>query len=118
MSNIAVSLNVNLVQMVCGKCGVVFAVPDYFDKERLDTGNEWYCPNGHCRVYKESETGRLRKLLEQANRKNTDLLERTRIAENERQAAIMREEKERAEKKRLLTRAHAGVCPHCNRTFS
>ena len=117
MSNIAVSLNVDLVQMICGECGIVFAVPDYFQQERLKTGKGWYCPNGHGRVYKESETDRLRKLLEQANKKNTDLLERTRMAEDAKKAAVMREGKERAEKKRLLTRTHGGVCPHCNRTF-
>lgn len=107
MSNLAVDVNVSLVQMSCGECGVVFAVPGYFQRERKETGKGWYCPNGHCRVYRESDSDRLRRELEQAQKRNAQLA--WQIA-SERVTA-------KKEQARIMKRANAGVCQHCHRTF-
>lgn len=73
-------------------------------RARLKLNGEWfYCPNGHRQHYTQSESDRLRGLLDEANRSKTQL------AAN--YAALQREHN------RVTKRVSAGVCPCCNRTF-
>lgn len=98
---------VEFVQVSCYKCSMPFWVPQYFDRERLEKQDTWYCPAGHGQVYAgETEAARLRRMLESANRQNTELLQKHMDAEAE---------KRKLERK--LKRVHRGVCPQCNRTF-
>jgi len=39
----------------CGECGVIFAVPASFNQRRRSDGQTFYCPNGHRRVYQETD---------------------------------------------------------------
>jgi len=50
----------------CGECGVIFAVPTSFDQRRRSDGQTFYCPNGHRRVYQETDVQRERKARERA----------------------------------------------------
>jgi hypothetical protein len=92
--------------MCCGECGIAFAIPDNFYTERRESRPllQWFCPNGHPRVFKESEADRLRRerdrLTQQLAEKNDAIAERDRKL------------------KRLAKRAAAGTCPCCQRTFS
>lgn len=63
--SVALQLTQNFTRLECGECGINFWVPDHFDDQRREDkrGWYWYCPNGHYRVYKESEADRLRKQL-------------------------------------------------------
>ena len=46
------------------KCGITWAVPTSFNKNRRDDHKSYYCPNGHGQYYvKESEAERLKKQL-------------------------------------------------------
>jgi hypothetical protein len=92
--------------MSCGECGINFAVPDRFYIERRDKNASlsWYCPNGHNRIFKESEADRLRR-------------ERDRLAQQLAQKDDAIAERDR-KLKRLAKRAAAGTCPCCQRTFS
>lgn len=65
-----------LTQMVCGICGCVFAIPEKMRAEKEREGGSWHCPNGHPRVYCETETDRLRQA-------RTELLEEKRNLEGE-----------------------------------
>lgn len=58
---IMLSNQIELTQMVCGNCGCVFAIPESLRAEKEKAGGHWYCPNGHCRTYTETEIDRLRK---------------------------------------------------------
>lgn len=51
-------------QKTCGTCGVVFFIPDELENECLQNGKSWTCPNGHTRVYKESEAKKYQRLYE------------------------------------------------------
>lgn len=55
------SNQIELVQMACGICGCVYGIPKFMQAEKLRNGGDWYCPNGHCRTYAETEVDRLRK---------------------------------------------------------
>lgn len=93
-----------MVHMNCGECGIEFTVPEHFNAERKKTGKGWYCPNGHSRVYKESDADKFRRERDSALQQ---------LAQREEEIA------ERGRKiKRLEKRAAAGSCPCCQRTFS
>lgn len=104
-----------LIVKTCGRCGLIYAVPDYFDEARRDDHNTFYCPNGHPRVYKEGESQAARvKRLED------------RIAWERAQADQVRADRDALQRSLSATRGVVtrtkrrvgnGVCPCCNRTF-
>lgn len=107
MGQPAFSLYVNFESHVCGECGISFAAPESFWRNRKDDHKTWYCPNGHARHYPgESEKERAERLLSEEQARH----QRTIARENEARA-----EKEKLERK--LKRVSKGVCPECKRTF-
>lgn len=100
--------------LVCGTCGIEYSVPTHWLKERKETRTDFFCPNGHCRVFVESTADRLlreknemeRRLQAQLNDSNHARL----VAEKERDA-------ERRKRRTIEARVSKGVCPCCNRTF-
>lgn len=96
--------------MCCGECGIEFTVPEHFYKERREEGKGWFCPNGHERVFRETDVAKLtreRDLLAQRIAQRDD-----EIAETRRQLTA-----QKGVTTRLRNRAAAGVCPCCNRSF-
>lgn len=108
--NIFASVNIQLTEMQCGECGIVFSVPESWRAEKQRTGNGWYCPNGHSRVYRESDTDKFKRLLDEERKRHANTLSRL----NEAKAS---EQKVTKQLKRINKRVSAGVCPCCNRTF-
>jgi hypothetical protein len=108
---IAPTTTTRLELIVCGECGISFAVPPRWREERQDDGKTWYCPNGHPRVYRETTEQKLRKELEAKQRALTaawETAEWWRIEEG-------KERKAKSILKGQLTRARRraahGVCP-------
>jgi len=110
MASLALSRQYKMREMTCGNCGIVFWAPEFFMYEREKTKKNWYCPNGHCRIFSESEGDRLRRELEQ-EKQRTAMERQLRI---DTEARLLRETKAH---KRTVKRINAGVCPHCHRTF-
>lgn len=101
---------VTLVEMVCGECGITFAMPQRFQEERLERPGSFYCPNGHCRTYRETEIKRLRRELEESK---ADF-----AREREAHFAEQRAHEQTQKKvKQVHRRVSNGVCPCCHRTF-
>lgn len=100
----------NWTPLRCGECGIEFCVPDYFNTERLQRKLEWYCPNGHSRIYAESESDKLRRQLQRVEQENARLV-------GERDQAEARATREQKARLRIEKRVQAGVCPHCTRHF-
>ena len=105
----------------CITCFIAFRVPEGFTAARRHDGRNFYCPNcGNQMHYKpgETEADKLRRerdlLKQQMARKDDDIASLNRLwaAANERAATAERKIK------RVEKRAHAGLCPCCNRTFS
>lgn len=96
---------------VCGVCGIAWSAPKAFmDECRKEGKNKtFYCPNGHARVFKESEADEVRREL---NRAKQMLAQR----DDEILAERWRVQAEQKKVKKLTVRASAGVCPCCNRT--
>lgn len=99
-----------LSRMTCGECGIAFAVPEQWRAKKKENGSDWYCPNGHVRVYRESDVAIAERKLAMERQAHDQTKARARDAE-----ATAR--KELAKAKRLRTRAANGVCPCCKRSF-
>lgn len=101
-----------LETLQCGECGVLFAVPQGFLVERRETGKSWYCPNGHGRVFRESDVDRLKRQLDSANALARHYCDQQEAAERSNVAL-------RGHITRHKKRAAAGVCPvtGCKRHF-
>lgn len=116
----------NLVTVSCATCHITYAIPKslydsalHWRGDRAD-GRGWKlcCPMGHTWWYcGENEEDRLRRVLELER----DTLARV-GADRDQAKAEAKAQKGRAtrfrnDRERLKTRAAAGVCPCCNRTF-
>lgn len=113
----AFTRQVTLTEMECGQCGVMFAIPETMQAEKLRDGGSWWCPNGHGRHYAEPEVDRLRSQLKAAKAREVHERDQRRAAETARQAAERRAAAAWGQVTRLKNRAAAGVCPCCKRHF-
>lgn len=108
-----------MTAMLCGQCGIEFAVPDAFYKERQEKGPAlgWHCPNGHSRVFRESTSEVLRRerdlLVQRIAAKDDDI----KYHREQREAAERRAAAARGQITKIKNRVGHGVCPCCNRTF-
>lgn len=103
----------DFVRLQCVECGVVFGVlKEHYDNLR-EYGGFYHCTNGHTRGWSESASKRAER--ERENQRN-----KQRVAQLSDEVEQERKAKELAIKAtaRLRKRAHAGVCPDCNRTFT
>lgn len=105
------NLSVDFELRNCSTCGIPYYVPAvYMEECRKHPKQYFYCPAGHARHFSESELDKIR-------RERDRLKQDTARLEDERRMAVVRAEKAEAEKRRIVKRAAAGVCPCCNRTF-
>ena len=92
-------------------CGIGFAVPDNLLRHAHNDGQTIYCPLGHSVHWAETEAMRLKKRLEQEERRASSLtsqLDQERASHRATKGQLTRT------KKRV---AH-GVCPCCKRSFT
>lgn len=106
-----------LTKTECGKCGIVFAMPESLRLECKKTGQGWYCPNGHGRAYTESEAQRLQKQLDRERRSREAYESSSNEYQRQRDAARRSAAAQRGQNTKLRKRAAAGVCPCCSRHF-
>lgn len=106
----------------CYKCNTHFAMSETVYRLAQERKGDlaFYCPNGHGQVYAEGESQldkmrRERDRLAQQIAQKDDEITAERLL---RQAAERQASASKAQVTRLKTRAGAGVCPCCNRTFS
>lgn len=107
-----------LVTIICGKCGILFAMPEKFEESRRNDHATFYCPSGHSRYFPgKSEEEKLKRQLQQ-ERARADRAEED--AEHQRKYGNVAMRRLRAQKgvtTKLKKRVANGVCPCCNRTF-
>ncbi len=99
-----------LNEVTCGKCGIQFAMPAAFQRERQEKGGSFYCPNGHSRIYRETDVVRLTKERDRAVKEKE-------WAQQETKTARHAEATVRGKLKAQSQRVHAGVCTCCKRNF-
>lgn len=106
----AITSRVQLTVMTCGSCGCDFAIPETMRAEKQRSGGRWYCPNGHSRVYSESDAAKYKRLYE--SQFAATAKERENFFAEQR-----RHEETQKKLRRVEKRVAAGVCPCCKRTF-
>jgi len=104
------TISLGMCTIRCANCGIMFGVPREYDDARRRDGRGFMCPNEHSNVYRETEAKRIKKQLEETQRRLMKQQERAVHAEG-------RAEQLDRQYHRVRTRIMAGVCPCCNRTF-
>lgn len=111
-----------LVSHICGECGITWAQPEGFTSARRTDGKTFYCPNGHPRVYRETDVEKLRKEMQaQIDRKERERQWAAEARDRYRQQAEETKRRLSAAKGQLTktkNRIAGGVCPCCNRSFA
>jgi hypothetical protein len=115
-----IDVGVELETLTCcaAGCGITFAVPVRWSRQRRLDHVDWYCPNGHTQYFPgKSDVEELQEQLATANGN----LNYYRGLANERREDINKLEKQRTSLKgqvtKLKKRAVAGVCAFCHRRF-
>lgn len=103
--------SLTLTEIECANCITHFAMDESLRKRCLQTGREFYCPNGHSNWYKNNELDRLK-------RERKSLEDRTYWAEQEAAQAKRERTAIKGQLTKVKNRIANGVCPCCNRTFS
>lgn len=114
------TVTVVLIGETCILCGVVFGLNDAHQRALKETGDTFYCSNGHGMVYGNPLKKRIEKLEAQLKQEEEE-------REYWRRSCQAEEKDHKATKNQLrgtkatLTktkkRVGNGVCPCCNRTF-
>jgi predicted nucleic acid-binding Zn-ribbon protein len=123
MANLLSPSNLTTVQLVekrCGVCGIVFAVPDYFEAECLKEGpnKTWYCPNGHGRIYTKSAADKVRQeLLHEKHLREQAEADRT-YWQNRSEANKRKHIAAKGRITRLRRRCVNGLCTCCGQHFA
>lgn len=90
----------------CAECDVAFYMPDTLVARRRSDGGDFYCPNGHCLVFRDNDKAKREKAEAELRAARIQLdSERDQRAATERTLA------------NLKKRVKSGVCPCCKRNF-
>lgn len=110
---------VSLAREVCFKCHIVFAMPVELQQRALkDSTVSFFCPNGHSQVYRESELDRTRRERDRLKQQVAARDDWLATAVSEKQAEKRAHAATKGKLTKVKKRADAGVCQHCQRTFS
>jgi hypothetical protein len=94
----------------CYKCGIEFAAPANYVKQRRDDSADFYRPNGHPQRYTKGRVEILEAQLAEEKRKRE-------WAEKGRETARRAEAIASGKLKAIKHRVKNGVCPCCHRSF-
>lgn len=107
----------------CPQCGEVFGVMESTIATRRRDGKTIYCPHGHSMSFSQGESWEQRAVkeakqrAEAAEKEAAHQRQMREWAETRAKGANISAGHAKAELRRTIERVHAGVCPHCNRTF-
>lgn len=106
------------VEHRCWKCDVVYGMTRTLDARRRADGGEFFCPNGHGAVIRETDADKLRRERDRLKQDNARLEEVAREDRNRADAAERRTSAAKGQITKLKKRVAGGACPCCNRSFS
>jgi len=108
----SIKIGVELAEETCITCGVIFAVPETYQRWLKEKHRTFYCPNGHDMYYPgETEAEKLRRKLRAQSEQADELRAENYRLVKQRDGALDRITK-------MKKRADAGLCPHCRRYFA
>lgn len=102
----------------CANCHMNFGVMPFFERQRRDDHQTFYCPSGHHNYYDgQSEAERLKAERDTAIRQRDAARVSRDAARDQADAAERRRRAAKGQLTKTKKRIAAGVCPCCNRTF-
>ena len=114
----------NLIERTCPVCGVDYAMPKDLYDYRAETGDEWWCPNGHSLVIKQRTSEKYRREAERLRQENARLEETVATKDRsiaEQKATIKKKDRSISAHKgrltRLKNRNKEGLCSCCGKYF-
>lgn len=112
------TVTTKLVAIECFKCHVLFGMTEYHDRRCRDDGSEFFCPNGHNLVYRETNVMKQRKRAEQLERQlaasQSSLLTVARDRDHQARRAVSLKGVVTRTRKRIAS----GKCPCCHHGFA
>lgn len=120
MSVSYVTYSGKIIIETCCNCGITFGMDKAFQQERLNTGKNFYCPNGHSQHYTDSIAAKLKDAEKKAERAHSNAKYYTELYQGEQRRHGVTERRLSATKgvvTKMKKRATAGVCPCCSRHF-
>lgn len=109
---------IELTQVQCGACHVMFAIPHSMLTKKQQTGDSFSCPNGCSISYKRGENERLRERAAKLESELNAARTREQLERDQKHAAELALAEESHRLARLKKRVSAGTCPCCKRTVS
>ncbi|RZT59338.1 hypothetical protein EV140_1943 [Microcella alkaliphila] len=107
-----------LVVLHCWKCRCAFGITrDHYDRAQASSDVNFYCPNGHSAVFKQTREQELETQLAREKRLRGYTESSLTHTRDQLQATERSLRGHKAAKTRIKNRIAAGVCPCCNRTF-
>ena len=120
-STTKIEVQIELVSITCylGECGITFAVPELWQRDKRRSQTVFWCPNGHTQgYYGETEEQKLRKQLEQTQRESRDAWQRVEQLQNDNMDLAKSRAAARGQVTKLRKKSAAGECPAgCHRWF-
>lgn len=116
--NTAITIAQTILDTVtCYRCGVLFAFPENLMRKLRDTGDTFWCPNGHGQIFTKTTQQKLDEALAKAKRDREFAETRIGAYRDQAEAAERSNRALKGAATKLRKRIAAGVCPCCSRTF-
>lgn len=115
----ATRVDLELVEIECGECGIWFGMSNHYIDNRKRDHRTWYCPNGHGRAWLgESTEEKLKRELRQARDDKRFYMDLSSQRYDEAEAAKRSAAARKGVITRMKNRALAGGCVFCRRNFA
>lgn len=112
-----IELSSRLETTECVECGMSFAAPAHWLRNKRNAGGGFFCPAGHSLRFTASENDRLRKQVARLEEEKKRESERAARNWEAKEAADRRASAIKGALTKTKKRVGVGVCPCCNRTF-
>jgi len=108
---------VELTMLTCGKCGTPFAIESKFYRHLCNSGDTFFCPNGHPRAFVEGEVDKLKKQLAQEAKRRERLETSLRDQREENERLVRSRSAVKGQVTKLRNKIANGICPCCDQFF-
>jgi hypothetical protein len=121
MRGVTIDVSVNLVTETCcvSTCGILFAVPEDWQRQRRRDHTNFYCPNGHHQAYQaKTKEEQLRDELAKAKQALDYQRQRGDRLEDDKTHLKHQVRAQKGVATRLRNKAIAGICAFCEHEFA
>ena len=112
------TLRLTLEHEECCNCGCVFGITKEKQQRLRDSGDWFYCPNGHTQHYSKSTVNKQKDEIVQLKRTAEYLRADVESQRDQKNAAHRSKNAFKGQVTKIKNRVANGVCPCCNRSFA